>query len=135
VVEAVRERAAVKILVAVAPRSLSRVVEHLLRGREGLALVGSAGSDRQLASRARRAAPDLLVVSLRLLGREAGARLASLRLSSPGSKLIVVSPGTFAIPLRPRGADAMVPEEALVRRLVPLVRKLVRLRGRRPLPA
>jgi DNA-binding NarL/FixJ family response regulator len=125
----------VRVLIAVAPQALSRVVEHVLQGHQGLALVGSADSDRKLATRARRTSPDLVVVSLRLLGRHPGASLVSLRETSPGSKLIVISPGTFAPPLRPRGADAIVREEALVRRLVPLLRRLTGRRARRQVPA
>jgi hypothetical protein len=117
------------VLVAVDSPALARLVEHLLHVRHGVALVGRVADAAALVGFAGRFGPDLVVANLRLLGREPGQRIAELRSSSPGSKLILVSPEERLAAARRLAADAWVGEEALVRRLLAVVHRLSRRTG------
>ena len=68
-----------------------------------------------------RLAPDLIVTSVRLLGREKSEALFQVRRSSPDSRLILIHPFS-GVAWRSLRADAHMPEESLVRCLVPAAR-------------
>lgn len=114
-----------RVLVAVKPRSLVRLIEHLFHDDPELFIVGRPAEGTGLARRARRLAPDVVVASTRLLGRKHGPVLADLRRFSPASKLILICPAeAFGSVARASAADAHLAEEAIVRRLVPTLRQL-----------
>ena len=114
-----------RVLMAVRPAALARVIEHLLDGVDGLTVVERVTDGRGLPSRAARSAPDLIVANARILGREIGAAVAAIKASSPASELIVISAfedlGREALQ---SGADLTVEEESLVRALPPALAKI-----------
>lgn len=112
------------VLIAVEPPSLTRLLEHLLHGHPGLRVVGRAASRDALAV-ASRLAPHVIIANTRPHWMERGLLLADLKRSSPTSTLILLTqaPGERVTPLE--GADACLPEDAVVRRLLPLIRRLL----------
>jgi DNA-binding NarL/FixJ family response regulator len=107
-----------RVLMAVQPAALARVVEHLLGDPREVAVVARVEEGRSLPRRAERSSPDVIVANARLLGREIGPAVAAVKDSSPLSKLIVISPfKDLAREARRCGADATLEEETLVRRL------------------
>jgi DNA-binding NarL/FixJ family response regulator len=108
------------VLVAARP-SLLRLIEHLLRDSPDLRVLGHRGSARALPRRAARASASVVVASGRHLGRECAAALEGVRRSSPRSKLVLLRVRDDHIL---RAADAELEEDALVRSLLPTVRRL-----------
>ena len=110
------------VLIALDPPSFIRLVEHLLHGHPGLRIVGRASKSGAPAL-AGRLAPDVIIANTRPPAQR-GDVLAELRRSSPTSTLILLThaPGEPVPPAD--GADACLPEDAVVRRLLPLLRKL-----------
>jgi chemotaxis response regulator CheB len=123
------------VLIAVQPHSFERLIEHVLDGQPDIRVVlGSSKRDSAVA-KAARLAPDVIIVSTRHSGRERGDVLTDLKRSSPASTMILLTHGPGALVPR-RDADACLPEEEVVRRLLPVIRKAVdRVRGRAPKPA
>jgi len=116
----------IRILVALASPALLRVVEHLLRERSDIRIVGHSTSARALRGDAARLAPDLIVASTRLLGRELERRAAELKHASPVSKVLVITSDEWRGREDRRGAaDASLDQEDLVRSLLPIVHTLV----------
>lgn len=116
----------VRVLVAVRPPALLRVIEHLLSNCPEIEVVASRSKGRRLAQATAAVLPELVVANGRLLGKEACQTIAEIKRSSPGSKLILISSVEgFAGAARRCGADACLDEEALVRRLLLTVRKLI----------
>lgn len=115
------------VLIAVQPSSFERLIEHVLHGHPGLRVVGGSSPRASPADKAARLAPDVIIANTRLLGRERGDVIADLKRSSPASTLILLThaPGE---PVPHQGADACLPEDAVVRRLLPVIDKVV---GRR----
>jgi len=111
------------VLIALDPPSFIRLIGHLLHGRPEFRIVGRCSKSGALA-RAGRLAPDVIIANTRP-GAAPGDILAGLKRSSPTSTLIVLThaPGQSA-PQSPEAADVCLPEEAVVRRLLPLIRKL-----------
>lgn len=73
---------------------------------------------------AARLAPDVIVTSARLLGRQGG--LQALRQFSPGSKLVVITCDADGGSDGERGvADASLEEEDLVRDLLPILHAFI----------
>ncbi|MBK5257129.1 MAG: hypothetical protein JJE39_13950 [Vicinamibacteria bacterium] len=123
------------VLIAVERPSFHRLLEHVVQGGPGLRLVG--GSSRRVSPvhQAARLAPNVIIVSTRLQGREPGNVLADFKRSSPASTLILLT-HPQGEPLAPRGADACLPEDAIVTRLLPMIRKAaLRAANRTPPPA
>lgn len=126
---AVRRRSSrrpIRVFAAASP-ALARVLGHVLGAAAGLdAHVGSP-SPVDLVSEATRLGPDVIATTLACLGREPSACVAPLKAASPATKLILIAPveeccDACGWP----GVDACVPEEALVARLVPVIRGLAR---------
>lgn len=116
-----------RVLIAVHPPSLERLLEHLLAGQPELRVVGGSARSAHRppgspAAKAARLAPDLIIANTRLLGREPGDVVADLKRSSPASTLILLTHG-LAEPAPHPEADACLPEEAVVRRLLPTIRE------------
>lgn len=126
---------AVSVLIAVQPPSFERLIEHLLHGQPGLRVVGNLSKGNSATDKAARLKPDVIIASTRLLGKEHGDVLADLKRSSPASTLILLTHGLDESVPGP-GADAWLPEDAIVRRLLPVIRKVVgRAQDRVPQPA
>ncbi len=114
-----------KVLVAVQPTSMGKVIQHLFRTHPELELVEHRSAAESLPRRAERLRPDVIVANARVLGRSRWQMLAEIKRSSPESKLVVICPmGGAANKARENGADASVEEEAVVRQLMPTVRRL-----------
>jgi DNA-binding NarL/FixJ family response regulator len=111
------------VLIAVQPPSLIRLLEHLLHGHPGLRVVGRSASSDALAL-ARRLAPDVIIANTRPHWMERGLLLAKLKRSSPTSTLILLTQAPGEPVARLNGADACLPEDAVVRRLLPLIHRL-----------
>lgn len=73
---------------------------------------------------AARLAPDVIIVNHRLQRRTHGDVLIDLRRVSPCSTLIFLT-HSLAEPEPPMVADASLPEDAVVRQLLPVIRKTV----------
>jgi DNA-binding NarL/FixJ family response regulator len=116
-----------RILLALTSPALLRVVEHLLHELPGTRIVDRSGSAEALQRDAARLAPDVIVTSARLLGRESATQAARIKGQCPTSKLIVItSDGEWQTPDARGGvADASLDEEDLVRGLLPIVHTLV----------
>lgn len=126
---------ACRVLIAVQAPSFERLLQHVLHGQPGLRVVGGSARRGSPADQAARLAPDVIVASTRLRGREPGDVLAGLKRSSPASTLILLTHAQGE-PVAAPWADACLPEDAVVRRLVPAIRKAVDLAGSRaPRPA
>jgi DNA-binding NarL/FixJ family response regulator len=85
-------------------------------------VVGRSSASLSPAHKAARFAPDVIIVNHRLQRRERGDVLIDLRRVSPSSTLILLthSLGKSA-PLE--AVDAWLPEDAVVRQLLPVIRK------------
>lgn len=126
------------VLIAVQPPSFQRLLEHVLHGHPGLRVIGASSTRDSASDKAARLAPDVIIASTRLHGREHGDVVADLKRSSPSSTLILLT-HALAEMVPHEGADASLPEDAVVRQLLPVIRKVaqkVRDRPARPvLPA
>ena len=118
----------IRVIVAVQPRSLLRVIEHLLGGQPELRIVARLSGNNRLSLTASAMLPELIIANARFLGRECRKAIPEIKRASPGSKLILLlCPFEgFARETRDCGADAYLEEEAIVRRLLPALGKLLR---------
>jgi DNA-binding NarL/FixJ family response regulator len=110
------------VLIAVEPPAFQRLIEHVLHGQSGLRVVGRSSTSLSPARRAARLAPDMIIVNYRLQRRERGDVLIDLRRVSPCSTLILIS-HSLGESDPPEVVDAWLPEDAVVRRLLPVIRK------------
>jgi DNA-binding NarL/FixJ family response regulator len=126
-----KNTAPTRILLAIASPSLLRVIEHLLRELPGLE-VAQASNAAAAARAAARLAPDVIVTSGCLLGRDGRESAAELRRLNPTAKLVFITEGDeWWLEVARRGwADASLDEEDLVRGLLPIVHTLAA--GTRP---
>jgi len=111
------------VALVIRPAGLLRVVEQILGQRPDLRIVGRFGVTRQFADRLAELQPQLIVASVRSLGREHAVIAARLRRSSPGSKLILIHP-VSVFPCEATGPQWHLTEDALVRGLIPAVERL-----------
>jgi DNA-binding NarL/FixJ family response regulator len=111
------------VLIAVEPRSFIRLIEHLLDGHPELRVVGRSSKSGALAL-AGRLAPDVIIANTRLDGRERSGVLAGLKRSSPASSLILLTRALGEPFQEPSGADVCLPEEAVVKHLLPAIHRL-----------
>jgi hypothetical protein len=112
-----------RVVVVVGHVPLRRVVEELLERRPGLRIVGRFSETRELARELGRLLPDIVVVSLRTLGRERTSVPNAIRQASPDSRLILIHP-VPVFPCEARGNRVHLPEEGLVRLLGAAVERL-----------
>src|SRR3712207_626421 len=105
-----------RVLLALASPALLRVAEHLLRDLPAVDIVDRSTSAEALRRDAARLAPDLIVMSTQLLGREVEQGAAALKDASPGTKLVIITSDDEWRPAgdHRRGADAALDEEDLV---------------------
>jgi len=107
----------VRILI-VSPPALSQLIEYLFRGRPEFEVVGSLS---RLGSTARvgRLYPELIVANVKPVRTGVCEVVASIKRTSPLSKLILICPARdFMTGARRCGADACLEQEQLVRRLL-----------------
>jgi DNA-binding NarL/FixJ family response regulator len=116
---------AIKVLGAVQSEALARVIRHVLRGHAGISGIQFADSEQELTEQAQRLRPRLIIVSSRLLGRDASATLAQLKRTSPQSKLILICNfEEFSMTAGTGIVDVCVLDETLVQQLPAIVRRL-----------
>lgn len=107
----------VRILI-VSPPALSQLIEYLFRGRPEFEVVGSL-SRLGSTARAGRLSPELIVANVKPVRTGVCEVVASIKRSSPLSKLILICPARdFMTGARRSGADACLEQEQLVRRLL-----------------
>ncbi len=109
------------VLIAVAPPSFKRLIEHVLQGQTGLRVVGAPAASASPAHQAARLTPDVIIVNHRLQ-RVRGDVLVDLKRSSPSSTLILLT-HSLGESAPPAEADAWLPEDAVVKRLLPVIRQ------------
>jgi DNA-binding NarL/FixJ family response regulator len=115
-----------KILIVSSP-SLAHVIRHLFRDHPGFDIVGTAAGLRSCAREAKRLSPELIVADVRPVAARACKIAASIKRSSPLSRLILVCPIRDLMDgARGCGADACLEQEKLVLRLVPTALALSR---------
>jgi hypothetical protein len=108
----------VRILI-VSPPALSQVIEYLFRDRPEFEVVGSLSGLRNMGLQAERLCPDLIVANVKPVRTAVYQVVASIKRSSPSSKLILICPAKdFMAVGRRCGADACLEQEKLVRRLL-----------------
>jgi hypothetical protein len=108
----------VRILV-VSPPALSQVIEYLLRAQPEFEVVGSLSGLRSVGQQAGRLSPELIVANVKPVRTSVCRVVASIKRSSPSSKLILFCPARdFMAGARRCGADACLEQEQLVRRLL-----------------
>jgi hypothetical protein len=108
----------VRILI-VSPPALSQVIEYLFRDRPEFEVVGSLSGLRSMGQQAGRLCPDLIVANVKPVRTAVYQVVASIKRSSPSSKLILICPAKdFMAVGRRCGADACLEQEKLVRRLL-----------------
>ena len=108
----------VRILV-VSPPALSQLIEYLFRVRPEFEVVGSLNGLRNMGRQAGRLCPELIVVNVKPVSTAVCRAVASIKRSSPLSKLILICPARdFMAGARRCGADACLEQEKLVSRLL-----------------
>jgi DNA-binding NarL/FixJ family response regulator len=124
-----------RVLIAVEPPSFQRLIEHVLHGHEGVSVVGLSSKSVSPALKAGRLAPDVIIVNHRLQRKTLGDVLVDLKRSSPVSTVILLTHDLTELAPQ-EGADVCLPEGAVVKRLLPMIRKAaLRAADRTPLPA
>jgi DNA-binding NarL/FixJ family response regulator len=110
------------VLIAVEPPAFQRLIEHVLHGQSGFRVVGRSTASLSPAHAAARLTPDVIIVNHRLQRRERGDVLIDLRRVSPSSTLILLT-HSLGESAPPEAVDAWLPEDAVVRQLLPVIRK------------
>jgi hypothetical protein len=114
----------IKILVVSSP-SLARVIGHLFRGRAEFEIIGTLNGFGSLGQQAAQLLPDLIVANVKPVSLGIRQAIASIRLSSPLSKLILIGPlEDLSRVARQSGADAYLKDEKLAGHLLRMARTL-----------
>ena len=113
----------ITILVIGSP-SLSRIIKHLFRGRPECEVVGTVSGLGSLERQAGRLLPELIVANVKPVSIGIPQAVASIKQSSPLSKLILICPIDLARVARKCGADACLKDEDLGSHLLRTVRAL-----------
>ena len=114
----------ITILVISSP-SLSRIIEHLFRGRSEFEVVGTLSGLGSLGPQAGRLLPELIVANVKPVSVRISRVVASIKQSSPSSKLILICPvEDLARVARKCGADACLKDEKLAGHLLRTARTL-----------
>lgn len=124
------------VLVSVEPTSLQRLIGYVLQGESGLRVVFGSSKGLSVSHRVARLAPNVIVVNHRVQRKQPGDVLTDLRRLSPASTLILLT-SSLSGSAPPQGAaDVCLPEDAVVARLLPMIRKAaLRAADRTPQPA
>lgn len=111
--------------------AMSKVIEHLLRGKPDFEVVGSIGGLKSLGQHAGQVLPEVIVADVKPVSAGVCRTAASIKQASPASKLILICPVLdFARGARKCGADACLNDEKLVCRLLPVARALAHCKRR-----
>jgi len=111
----------IKILIVSDP-SLARLIGHLFSGCVEFEISGPV---RKWADSCKFGRPDLIVVQVKPLSPGFRRTVASIRASSPASKVILICSGEAGLPgARRHGADAWLQGETLTGRLLRTARTL-----------
>jgi hypothetical protein len=114
----------ITILVVGSP-SLSRIVEHLFRGKPEFEVVGAVGGLGSLGAHAGRLLPELIVANVKPVSVRICRVVALIKQASPSSKLILICPVEDLAPVaRKCGADACLQDEKLAGHLLRTARTL-----------
>jgi hypothetical protein len=114
----------VRILVVSSP-ALSRLIEHLFRGRPEFKVVGTVGGFHNLPVHTEGQSPELIIASVKPVKTGICTAVFSLKRSSPLSKLILICPmSDLKREARKCGADVCLDQENLVLHLVPAATEL-----------
>jgi DNA-binding NarL/FixJ family response regulator len=123
----------VRVVIAVEPIALSKVIEHLYGGAPEIQIISCLHEVLPLARQVKRLQPDLIIVNARLLGSKAYEMFTSIKRASPRSKLIFTDfDAELAGFAREWGADIYLEEEGLVKHLLSATRQLTGPRTARP---
>src|ERR1043165_2894628 len=115
----------VRVLIAVEPHSLLRIMELILSEASEIQILARPGDAAALQRHAKRLQPDLLITNARLLGDDARAVLSHIKRLSPQSKIILTYFDANIADLATQGGvDFYLKEEFLVRKLLKDVRRL-----------
>lgn len=107
-------------VVFVGPLALSNVIRHLFHDHTEFEVVGSFRGLKNLAQQADQLLPGLIIANVKPVQTDVCAAVASIRQSSPTSKVILICPIIQRnAEARRCGADACLDGERLFRRLVP----------------
>jgi DNA-binding NarL/FixJ family response regulator len=82
---------AIRVLLADSHQLLAQALAFVLRAERGLEVVGNLSDLASITEQARRAAPDVILVSYRLLVSDRDGLIASLRAEFPDLKLLVLT--------------------------------------------
>jgi chemotaxis response regulator CheB len=119
-----------RVLVAVTPDALTRVIVHLLRAYPAIEIVSCISGNRRLVRHAERLLPHVIITNACSVDCDASATVDALKNASPGSKLILSSWGDcYAGRRRLSNVDAHINEALLIRKLLPTVRRLCASHG------
>jgi hypothetical protein len=119
-----------RVLVAVTPEALTRVIVHLLRAYPAIEIVSCVSGTRRLVRHAQRLLPHLIIINDHSVESDAGVTVDALKNASPGSKLILTSWGDCYSGRRHlSNVDAHLNEALLIRKLLPTVRRLCASHG------
>ncbi len=119
----------ITILIVSSP-SLSRLITHLFRGGSEFEVVGSLSSLGSVGQQAERLLPEVIVANVKPVSIGICRVVASIKRSSPLSKLILICPvEDLAHEARRCGADACLCDERLTGDLLRTTRGLTERRG------
>ena len=119
-----------RVLVAVAPDALTRVIVHLLRAFPAIEIVSCVRGNRRLVHHAERLLPHVIIINDHSVESDAGVTVEALKNASPGSKLILTSWGdSYSGRRHLANVDAHINEALLIRKLLPTVRRLCASHG------
>jgi hypothetical protein len=107
------------------PPSLARIIGHLFRGRPEFEIVGTQNTLGSLGQQAGRLLPDLIVANVKPVSIGIRRFVASIKRSSPSSKLILICPlEDLSLVARQSGADAYLKDEKLTSHLLRMAHML-----------
>ena len=114
------------ILIVSSP-SLSRIINYLFRGWSEFEIVGTVSGLGNLERQAQQLLPELIVADVKPVSRQVCLMVASIKQSSPLSKLILICPiDDFSRLARKCGADACLTDEKLAGHLLRTARTLTK---------
>jgi len=114
-----------RILIAVKPESLSRVISYLIGNVSGIAILSCVNDARQVVRHAERILPHLIIVNDRAIGPDAPGTIEALKNASPGAKVVLTFWAASQYSDFPHcNADARIDEASLTKQLAPVLLKL-----------
>ena len=120
----------VKVLIAVDPFPLLRVIEHVFGEAPEIQIISRIHEALHLVQQVKRLKPDLIIVNARLLGSGASGVFNQVKRVSPRSKLILTDFNAGSPPpFRRWGVDVYLEEETLVKQLLTKSRLLTARRA------